>query len=448
MVERATIVSNMAERNPGAEAECAEEDCAEKECMPAEAECAEAECAEAEAATIHAALAAFTCSNPSSMIALLGASSMISASLLRAIATLGGANASAPTADATIGTAPTADATIGTAPTADALDFNEKQILELSADTMRKPDIHFTALFVTFCQQSAQECTTQPSLGDGCRLQTMRPLSIKCYKLAASMVNSMEKREKQIKAEHPEWGDREVRIALMEADNYEKELKYSEVMNPTGVVYLDSREIFNKLLSWSAPKLHALHSILEVMLPKVLSLGGGNILGICSGNGFVEALIAYYCEQNYPDLKVIATDEVGIAEQEQAAAEVLYFYPMWFSTLMRRSHRNWLDNYTATVNKRDAVHAAASVPGRMLVCSWPFWKSSIVEEANNAHYAIFDHYYELILYIGEGMHGCTGSNAMHEMLEQYYIPLQQGSCHNWDDTHDVVVGYMRKDCCE
>ena len=304
------------------------------------------------------------------------------------------------------------------------------EILRLGGKTLSEDDLNFAVQLVTLCRESAGDGITPPSLGYGCTLRAMQALPIKCYERAELMVESIERLENTIRAKHPELNEREVMFALMEAERNQRELWRSEYTNPGGFS-LDRRVFFNHFLSWSVPKSKAVRLILHSVLPEVRHLEDRNILGVGSGNGLFEALIAYICDQDFPDFKVIATDAVDIALQEKEVAKVLRGHPDWFSTLMQQSYSIWRDDYAFLVNKKDVVDAAASVRGHVLVASWPPQGSSIVVAANKSHYNVFGCLYEFIIYVGEDRNGCTGSDEMFEMFSRYYVELQRGSCNNW-----------------
>ena len=89
----------------------------------------------------------------------------------------------------------------------------------------------------------------------------------------------------------------------------------------------------------------------------------------------------------------------------------------------------------------DAVAASTAAKG---VCNtlWVSWPSS---NEHWAYEALKNLDPKCVVYIGEGMDGCTANNDFHQYLEDHYYKITELDCNRFPGIYDSVKCYVKKD---
>jgi hypothetical protein len=93
----------------------------------------------------------------------------------------------------------------------------------------------------------------------------------------------------------------------------------------------------------------------------------------------------------------------------------------------------WVD-----VEQLDATLAVVKHPDRTLFMSWPPYGMDIGVDTVNAYQG------NRIIYIGEGPGGCTGNDALHQVLEEEWREVDERVPIQWYGLHDRITVYERR----
>jgi hypothetical protein len=93
----------------------------------------------------------------------------------------------------------------------------------------------------------------------------------------------------------------------------------------------------------------------------------------------------------------------------------------------------WVD-----VHKLDAAEAVAQHPERTLLMAWPPYSEDVGERTLRAYAG------ERVIYIGEGNGGCTGDDAMHDILDDEWEEVAAHRPVQWWGLHDTITVYARR----
>jgi len=93
----------------------------------------------------------------------------------------------------------------------------------------------------------------------------------------------------------------------------------------------------------------------------------------------------------------------------------------------------WVD-----IEQLDAALAVVKHPDRALLLAWPPYSEDVGVRAINAYKG------DRIVYIGEGHGGCTGSDAMHQILDEEWRQLAEHTPVQWWGLHDRITVYERR----
>jgi hypothetical protein len=104
--------------------------------------------------------------------------------------------------------------------------------------------------------------------------------------------------------------------------------------------------------------------------------------------------------------------------------------------------RPWEKCFTP-VQVMDAITAVKTLPlkGCIFTC-WPDYGYSYITEAIKC--ALAEGRVDKIIYVGEGEGGCTGDDALHDLLESYFTCEKTVSNPRWAGIHDMVYLYRIK----
>lgn len=120
--------------------------------------------------------------------------------------------------------------------------------------------------------------------------------------------------------------------------------------------------------------------------------------------------------------------------RERGVDVVAYDPQLWHETEpgAKRKQRIWTE-----VLQRDHS-AAADHPTRTLMLCWPSYRESWSDRALDAYTG------STVAYIGEGAHGCTGSERFHELLECDFEEKATVDIPQWFGMHDYLSIWRRK----
>lgn len=93
----------------------------------------------------------------------------------------------------------------------------------------------------------------------------------------------------------------------------------------------------------------------------------------------------------------------------------------------------WVD-----IEKLDATLAVVKHPDRVLMLSWPPYSEDIGVKTIEAYQG------HKIVYVGEGRGGCTGSDAMFDLLDEEWEEIAEQTPVQWWGLHDRITVYERK----
>ena len=83
------------------------------------------------------------------------------------------------------------------------------------------------------------------------------------------------------------------------------------------------------------------------------------------------------------------------------------------------------------------TEAMALHPERDILWSWPDLN------AEYTHLTLREFKGRFLLYIGEDIHGNTGSPEFHELLDEYFVPIDSLQIPTFPELHDRIILYER-----
>ena len=77
-------------------------------------------------------------------------------------------------------------------------------------------------------------------------------------------------------------------------------------------------------------------------------------------------------------------------------------------------------------------------PGHALMLCWPPYSNDMAAQAITRYRG------DRVIYVGEGLGGCTGDDTFHEMLAAHWNQVARYEIPQWDAVHDAVRVYARR----
>lgn len=160
----------------------------------------------------------------------------------------------------------------------------------------------------------------------------------------------------------------------------------------------EERKKFVRKYAWAVPNMAAINEIAR----------HGKVVEIGAGSGYW----AYLLREHGVD--VVAYDE-------------------------KPYENKWCNNIWTDVVEGDAT-AAAAHPNRALFLCWPPYDSPMAYEALRAH---MDAGGQKLIYVGEGVGGCTGDDLFHELIDESFNLKTTIYIPQWYGLHDTLSVFTR-----
>ena len=88
--------------------------------------------------------------------------------------------------------------------------------------------------------------------------------------------------------------------------------------------------------------------------------------------------------------------------------------------------------------ERGGSEMAAEHSSRALFLCWPPYSNSMAADCLRAYRGRF------VIYVGEGVGGCTGDDTFHEMLDKDWSVVTEHTLPQWPGIHDYLAIYAKK----
>lgn len=188
------------------------------------------------------------------------------------------------------------------------------------------------------------------------------------------------------------------------------------------------REEFNRNFGWSVPTLDVINQLKEF-------IGNDQVLEVGAGKGTWAKLMQDAGIQVTPTDLFSGRPHDNPDEPSRINEDNQYWKKEYIEDEGLEVDRNTF----TPVYKMDAEQAVKTFGDHtVLFLNWPPYDNPM---ANNA---IQNFSGNKIIYIGEGMGGCTGDDCFHNNLENEWTEVDQLCIPQWPGIHDCVTLYVRK----